>query len=89
MGIEKAVFEEFGSVNDGYKGKVRSLALNLKSKSNPGLRESIVSGELPVTKLCKMSVEVCVSPRHVATRGTDELHNPPSLGYGLRGIQST
>ncbi|ORY91286.1 transcription elongation factor S-II [Syncephalastrum racemosum] len=57
MAIEKAVFEEFGSVNDGYKGKVRSLALNLKSKSNPGLRESIASGELPVTKLCKMSVE--------------------------------
>ncbi|KAI9497214.1 transcription elongation factor S-II [Zychaea mexicana] len=57
MAIEKAVFHEFQGVNDGYKNKVRSLALNLKSKSNPGLRESVVSGELPVHKLCTMSKE--------------------------------
>lgn len=45
-------------MNEGYKGKVRSLTLNLKSKSNPDLRESVVSGELSVDKLCRMSVEV-------------------------------
>ncbi|KAI8144239.1 transcription elongation factor S-II [Fennellomyces sp. T-0311] len=55
--IERTVFEVFGGVNDGYKNKIRSLTLNLKSKSNPGLRESVVSGELPVGKLCSMSVE--------------------------------
>ncbi|KAI9249425.1 transcription elongation factor S-II [Phascolomyces articulosus] len=55
--IEKAVFVDYGGVNDGYKNKVRSLALNLKNKNNPGLRESVVSGELPVVKLCTMSIE--------------------------------
>lgn len=58
LAIEKTIFDEFGSMNDGYKAKVRTLALNLKSKSNPGLRESVVSGELPIAKLCTMSVEV-------------------------------
>ncbi|CDH51613.1 transcription elongation factor [Lichtheimia corymbifera JMRC:FSU:9682] len=57
LAIEKTIFDEFGSMNDGYKAKVRTLALNLKSKSNPGLRESVVSGELPIAKLCTMSVE--------------------------------
>lgn len=58
LAIEKTIFDEFGSMNDGYKAKVRTLALNLKSKSNPGLRESVVSGELAIAKLCTMSVEV-------------------------------
>ncbi|KAI8332859.1 transcription elongation factor S-II [Chlamydoabsidia padenii] len=57
MAIERAVFTSTGQVDGEYKSKIRSLSLNLKSKSNPGLRESTVSGELPVTKLCTMSVE--------------------------------
>lgn len=57
LSIEKTIYLEFGDINQDYKNKVRSLALNLKNKSNPGLRESVVSGELAVEKLCKMSVE--------------------------------
>lgn len=60
--IETSMFEKFESVNDEYKAKARSLASNLKSKTNPGLRESIVTGEITVEKLCTMSVEVS---RHV------------------------
>lgn len=41
-----------------YKGKIRSLFLNLKDKSNPGLRANIVSGELSVSKFCTMSSQV-------------------------------
>ncbi|KAI9485568.1 MAG: transcription elongation factor S-II [Benjaminiella poitrasii] len=59
--IEKSLYLEYNDVNQDYKNKVRSLALNLKNKSNPGLRESVVSGELAVTKLCKMSVEEMAS----------------------------
>ncbi|CAO3639108.1 unnamed protein product [Cunninghamella echinulata] len=56
--IERTVFDNIGQVvNDEYKSKIRSLTLNLKSKSNPGLRQSTVSGELAISKLCKMSVE--------------------------------
>ncbi|CAO3614851.1 unnamed protein product [Cunninghamella blakesleeana] len=58
VAIERAVFDNIGQVvNDEYKGKIRSLTLNLKSKSNPGLRQSTVSGELTIKKLCTMSVE--------------------------------
>ncbi|CEP14146.1 hypothetical protein [Parasitella parasitica] len=59
--IEKTIYLEFGDINQEYKNKVRSLALNLKNKSNPGLRESVVSGELAVEKLCKMSVDAMAS----------------------------
>ncbi|KAI9301439.1 transcription elongation factor S-II [Cunninghamella echinulata] len=56
--IERTVFDNIGQVvNEEYKSKIRSLTLNLKSKSNPGLRQSTVSGELAISKLCKMSVE--------------------------------
>ncbi|KAK4514553.1 uncharacterized protein ATC70_002151 [Mucor velutinosus] len=61
MAIEKTIYLEFGDINQDYKNKVRSLALNLKNKSNPGLRESVVSGELAVEKLCKMSVDAMAS----------------------------
>ncbi|CAO3631282.1 unnamed protein product [Mucor hiemalis] len=61
MAIEKFIYLEFGDINQEYKNKVRSLSLNLKNKSNPGLRESVVSGELSVEKLCKMSVEAMAS----------------------------
>ncbi|OBZ83679.1 Transcription elongation factor S-II [Choanephora cucurbitarum] len=61
IAIEKTIFREYGDINQDYKNKARSLALNLKNKANPGLRESVVSGELPVEKLCKMSVEAMAS----------------------------
>jgi transcription elongation factor S-II len=56
--IELTLFEDYGGVTDGYKNKVRSLILNLKNKRNPGLRESVVSGELSIKELCTMSIEV-------------------------------
>jgi transcription elongation factor S-II len=61
IAIEKEIYLEFGDINQEYKNKVRSLALNLKNKTNPGLRESVVSGELAVEKLCKMSVDAMAS----------------------------
>ena len=61
VAIEKNIFSEFGDINQDYKNKVRSLSLNLKNKSNPGLRESVVSGELSIEKLCNMSVEAMAS----------------------------
>ncbi|KAF7795936.1 hypothetical protein EIP86_007103 [Pleurotus ostreatoroseus] len=54
-GIEAAVLNEFGSVTAAYKSKIRSLYVNLKDKNNPGLRESIISGDLPVARFSKMS----------------------------------
>lgn len=41
-----------------YKGKIRSLYLNLKDKSNPGLREDIMNGTLAITRFTKMTSQV-------------------------------
>lgn len=59
MDIEKKLFSDYNEkVNDEYKTKVRSLALNLKSKINPGLREGVVTGEISIHQLCTMNTEV-------------------------------
>jgi len=55
--VEQEVYNEFLEVNAGYRNKMRRLFLNLKDKNNPQLRESIVSGDLPVAKFCTMSVQ--------------------------------
>ena len=69
IAVEKAVYAYFGGTTAEYKGKIRSLFVNLKDKANPSLRESIVSGELSPEKFSKMSSEVChvssgISPTH-------------------------
>lgn len=57
--IEKQLFDMYDqSVGEEYKAKVRSLALNLKSKTNPALREGVVTGEISIATLCTMNVEV-------------------------------
>lgn len=54
-GVEKCVFNDNGGTTAAYKQKIRSLFVNLKDKNNPGLRETVVSGDLPVEKLTKMT----------------------------------
>lgn len=58
QGLEKAVFSDFGGTTAEYKSKIRSLYVNLKDKNNPDLRENVVSGELSVEKLSKMTSQV-------------------------------
>ena len=56
--IEKTVLNDNGGTTAAYKAKIRSLFVNLKDKNNPGLRGSVVSGDLPVSKFCKMTSQV-------------------------------
>ena len=58
IGIEKEVFNENNDVNSDYRNKMRRLYLSLKDKNNKELREDVVSGEIPVPKFCKMTVQV-------------------------------
>ena len=50
------------------------MYVNLKDKNNPTLRESVVSGDLPVARFCKMTSQVwsttkqSVSFTHMYTR---------------------
>jgi transcription elongation factor S-II len=57
-GIESSVLSLFETTSQAYKAKIRSLFVNLKDKNNPGLRESVVSGDISVDRLSKMSSEV-------------------------------
>jgi transcription elongation factor S-II len=58
QGVEAGTFEHFGGTTADYKSKIRSLFVNLKDKNNPGLRESIVGGDIPVHKVPTMSSQV-------------------------------
>ena len=57
--IESTVLSDHkGDMGKDYKGKIRSLFLNLKDKGNPGLRAKVISGKLAVERLCRMPVSV-------------------------------
>ena len=58
VAIETAGFAKLGpETNPGYSSKMRSLFINLKNKSNPKLRERVLSGEITPDKLVVMSTE--------------------------------
>ncbi|XP_010325147.1 uncharacterized protein [Solanum lycopersicum] len=59
--IEAELFKLFGGVNKKYKERGRSLLFNLKDRSNPELRERVMSGEIPPDKLCSMTAEELAS----------------------------
>lgn len=67
--VEQATYTNAGSVNEAYKGKIRSLFMNLKSKSNPQLRKRVLSGEVPAKKFVVMSHDEMKSD---ARRAEDE-----------------
>jgi transcription elongation factor S-II len=67
--IEAAAYSNAGSVNDAYKGKMRSLFQNLKSKSNPQLRKRVLTGEVAASKFVVMTHDEMKSD---ARRAEDE-----------------
>ncbi|GLB42683.1 putative transcription factor S-II (TFIIS), central domain [Lyophyllum shimeji] len=75
QGLEKAVHQKCGGTTAEYKGKIRSLFVNLKDKNNPGLRESVVSGELSVEKLAAMSSQEMASEERKAADRKIEAEN--------------
>lgn len=59
--IEAELFRLFGGVNKKYKEKGRSLLFNLKDRSNPELRERVLSGDIAPERLCTMTAEELAS----------------------------
>ncbi|TVU33001.1 hypothetical protein EJB05_24772 [Eragrostis curvula] len=59
--IEEELFKLFGGVNKKYKERGRSLLFNLKDKSNPELRERVLSGDIAPERLCSMTAEELAS----------------------------
>ncbi|KAL8167874.1 hypothetical protein V2J09_009373 [Rumex salicifolius] len=89
--IEAELFKLFGGVNKKYKEKGRSLLFNLKDKSNPDLRESVMSGKIPPEKLCSMSAEELASKelsewRIAKTEEFDHMKVLPDTEVDLRRL---
>jgi hypothetical protein len=59
--IESELFKLYGGVNKKYKEKGRSLLFNLKDRSNPELRERVMSGDITPDRLCSMTAEELAS----------------------------
>ncbi|EKM51072.1 uncharacterized protein PHACADRAFT_263043 [Phanerochaete carnosa HHB-10118-sp] len=79
--IEAAALTDNGGVTAAYKAKIRTLFVNLKDKNNPGLRESVVAGDLPVTRFCKMtSAEMASEERKAADNRIREENLFKTLG---------
>lgn len=56
VACEKAAFEAFGpETSKAYSAKVRSLFQNLKNKSNPKLRENVLSGGISPERFVQMT----------------------------------
>jgi transcription elongation factor S-II len=53
--IEAALFTEFSSTSPAYKAKFRSKYLNLKDKSNPILRQSLLDSTLSAERFNEMT----------------------------------
>ncbi|EAU81649.1 hypothetical protein CC1G_02665 [Coprinopsis cinerea okayama7 len=64
--VEEAVFNLKGGANQEYRGKIRSLYVNLKDKNNPTLKEDIVSGEIPASRFAVMTSEEMASEEQKA-----------------------
>jgi hypothetical protein len=72
MAIEKALFDKYkGDTSKDYKQQLRSLHANLKNKKNPGLRTSIMVGELVPTDFVNMSVHQLANAELVEQRRKD------------------
>ncbi|KAG6902705.1 hypothetical protein C0995_012845 [Termitomyces sp. Mi166 len=84
QGLEKAVYQKHHrSTGSEYKNKMRTLFVNLKDKNNPGLRESVVSGQLSVEKLSTMSSQDMASEeRKAADQKIKEENFHKSLAAG-------
>ena len=80
-GIESTIFSEHGGTIPPYRAKIRSLFVNLKDKNNPSLRETIVAGDLPVARFCKMtSAEMASEERQAADKKIQEENLFKTLG---------
>ncbi|KAF7986887.1 hypothetical protein HWV62_12642 [Athelia sp. TMB] len=83
VAIEAEVEKKCGGTSQEYKAKIRSLFVNLKDKNNPGLRESVVSGDISAARFSSMtSQEMASEERKAADSKIKEQNFQSSLGAG-------
>ena len=59
--IERAIHQQNGDTNGGYKSKYREIAMNLKDKSNPDLNDALLCGAYTPEQIVAMSVKELAS----------------------------
>lgn len=70
--VELALFEKHGGVvGKDYKIQLRSLKFNLTNKKNPGLRQTLVLGEVTPREFVDMKVQDMADPELVEQRRKD------------------
>lgn len=79
LDVEQSVFDKFCSaenaINQDYRGKMRSLSLNLKDKNNPQFRTRVVRGDIPAKKLVDLSPADMASEERLAENRSLEQQN--------------
>lgn len=79
LDVEESVYDKLCSagktVNQEYRGKMRSLSLNLKDKSNPQFRRRVVEGELSAKKLVDLTAAEMASEERLAENRSLEQQN--------------
>lgn len=65
--VEKALFAEFNGTDVKYKTKFRSKYLNLKDRTNPHLRNTLLDGSLTPARFCAMTAAEMASEERRAT----------------------
>jgi transcription elongation factor S-II len=81
--VEAAAYENARSVNEAYKGKMRSLFQNLKNKSNPQLRQRVLSGDIPPKQFVVMSHDEMKSETR---RAEDQKLNKENMDQAMVGM---
>ena len=78
--VESAVLADCKGTTPAYKTKIRQLYVNLKDKNNPGLRESVVSGELAAQRFARQQWFAARRSRlHAPGPRSGQLNSPSSL----------
>ena len=53
------VFSEFRDTGNKYKMRIRSRVANLGDLKNPSLRQNVINGHVPPSRIAVMTSEVC------------------------------
>ncbi|PFX20841.1 death-inducer obliterator 1-like [Stylophora pistillata] len=75
LDVEREMFSFFGDTGQRYKNKYRSLMFNLKDPRNKVLFRHVLSGEITLDRLVRMTPEQLASPELATWREQETKHN--------------
>ena len=81
--IEERVSATFSTSaqQDAYREKIRSLFLNLRDPTNPGLRLRVLTGQLEVKTFCVMTAQEMKSKERIEEEESIKAENLFKVGW--------